>query len=109
MLITHLHLVPRLRMNGAIPLLPLVPFGRSLGQYYFNANSTNVRDMRVHTMVTVRITIFCDVAPCSLVGFYPRLWRYVATISMVAARTVASQHGRGKDNYETMTVFFSAR
>jgi len=72
MLITHLHLVPRLRMSGAIPLLPLVPFWRSLG-HYLNASSTNVRGMRVHTSVTVRITVFWDVAPCSLVGFYPRL------------------------------------
>jgi hypothetical protein len=109
MLITHLHLVPRLRMNGAIPLLPLVSFWRSLGQYYFNANSANVRDMRFHTMVTVRITVFCDVTPCSLVGFYPRLWRCVASICMVAALTVSSQHSLGKDNYETVTAFFSAR
>jgi len=66
-------------------------------------------EMRFHTMVTVRITVFCDVTPCSLVGFYPRLWRCVASICMVAALTVSSQHGFGKDNYETVTAFFSAR
>jgi len=95
---THPHIVPKLRMSGAIPRLPHVPFWRSLGQHYFNANSTNVRDMRVHTSATVRVTVFLDVTPCSLVGFYPRLWRCVASICMVASRTVASQHGRGKDN-----------
>jgi len=100
MLTTHHHIVPKLRMSGAIPRLPHVPFWRSLEQHYFNANSTNVRD--------VRVTVFWDVTPCGLVGFYPRLWRCVASICMVASRTVASQHGHGKDNNETMTVFFSA-
>ena len=95
------------KKSGAVPRLPHAPFWRSLG-HYFNANSTNVRDMRVHTSVTVRFTVLWDVTPCSLVGFYPRLWRCVASICMVASRTVASHHGRGKDNYETMTVFFIA-
>jgi hypothetical protein len=53
--------------------------------------------------------VFWDVTPCSLVRFYPRLWRCVASIFVVAALTVASQHGREKDNYEIMTEFFSAR
>jgi hypothetical protein len=41
--------------------------------FTFNVNSTNVRGTRVRTAVTMKITVFWIVTPCSLVAFYRRL------------------------------------
>jgi hypothetical protein len=56
-LTTHLHLVPRLRMRLAMPSLPHT----SICQLY------TLVSIQVLTAVSIKMTAFWDIAPCSLI------------------------------------------
>jgi hypothetical protein len=83
-LTTHLHVVPSLQTNGAIPLLPLYTFmtwaGTALTSYLYKylsqkrnlkKNYINTPDIKVYRIYLV-IQVLRDLSSCVLVNFYRR-------------------------------------